>query len=279
MAFLHKYNYDDVFLRSLSVALLNLLTNKLFIWNRIADKDYRTIPIPFFYDMASSDERFMQDIYMGDSLDDCIPVKITEGNTDLVPRGAIRLTDININTASLTNRFVRGEYRQENDDGNLITHNAPINHIPLDIGFECKIVIDGELNAFKVVQQWIRTFIFTHRFMFLFDGFVIEAQTGFPESGGLERAFEHSYADDSTRTISFTLTVETYMPVIDKTLDYLKSQQMESFNSSIIAQNFIPSVKYSNGDSMYDIMIPNHNLETGKDKIFIPSDSNKILDV
>ena len=276
MAINHRYNFDDVFFRAAAVGLLNVLNNKISVWNRTGDKEYTTIPIPFFYDLTG-DERFMQDFYLGDSLDDCIDLKMTEGNIDRIPRGAIRLTNININTSSLTNRFERGEYRKENDDGTLITHNAPLNNIQLDLSFECKITIDGELNALKIVQKMIEVFYRTQTFYFLFGGFTIKAQTGFPESGGLERTFEHSYADDTIRTINFSLEVETYLPVIDESLDFLKSQRIESFYSPIdpdasFGQNTVGAFK----DPMYDTIIPNRSIITDKETIPIPSTSNSI---
>lgn len=276
MAILHRFNTDDVFFRAISVGLLNVLNNKISVWNRTGDRERTVIPIPFFYDLTG-DERFMQDFYYGDSLDDCVDLKITEGNTDRIPRGAIRLTNVNINTSSLINRFERGEFRVENDDGNLITHNAPLNNLPLDISFECKIVIDGELNAMKIVQKMIEVFYRTQVFYVLFGGFTVKAQTGFPESGGLERTFEHSYADDTTRTINFSLEVETYMPIIDESLDFLKSQRIEDFYTPIdpdasFGQNSIGAFK----DPMYDTVIPNRSIVTEKETIPIPSTSNSI---
>jgi len=56
MAFLHKYNADDVFTRAVSVGMLNLLMNNIFIWNRLSDDKIQQIPIPFYYHSAG-DER------------------------------------------------------------------------------------------------------------------------------------------------------------------------------------------------------------------------------
>lgn len=278
MAFLSRYNHDDVFFRSVTVSLLNLLTERVSIWNRRGDYDYQDVNIPFFYDVATGDERFYQDIFMGDSLNDCVEFKMTEGMYDRIPRGHIRLTDVNINTSTLTSRFIRGEFRKEHDDGKLITYNAPINHIPLDLSYDCKIFIDGELTALKVLQQLITTFYKVHSFSFLFGGFSCKAATGFPENGGLTRAFEHSYGDNTERTIDFSLQVETYLPVINPELEFLKSQRIEIFSTPITPQRLSKDAKFVYDDPMWDLMAGNKSI--GGDNVkFIPSDSNSITDV
>ena len=77
MGYLKKFNYDDVYFRALSVVLLDYLSSKVYIWNRIDTDNLEYVDIPFYYDLTG-DERFMQDHYLGDSIDDCIPYnKIT----------------------------------------------------------------------------------------------------------------------------------------------------------------------------------------------------------
>jgi len=244
MAVLHRYNYDDVFFRSVSIGLVNLLTNKLHIWLRKSDTEYIDVEIPFFYD-HSGDERFIQDMFMGNSLDDCIDLKQAEGSYEQVPRGHVKLTSCSINTSMLTNRFVRGEFRKENDDGQLITHNAPINHIPLDLSFEIKMVLDGELNALKVWQRLIETFYKTNIFVFLWSGFVIRAQVGFPESHDLQKNSETSYGESKTFEIPFNLEVQTYMPVIDTTQDFRKDLRIEEYHAFITPDKFKVGYKYA----------------------------------
>lgn len=283
MGVLHRYDYDDVFFRSVSIGLINLLTNKLHIWHRQDDTKYIDVPVPFFYDHAG-DERFIQDMFFGNSLDDCVDLKQAEASYDKIPRGHIKLTSASINASMLTNRFVRGEFRKENDKGQLITYNAPINHIPLDLSFEVKMVLDGELGALKIWQRLIEVFYKIHIFSFLWGGFVIKAQVGFPESHDLSKSPATTYGEDKQLEIPFNLEVQTFLPVIDTTLEFRKDVRIEQFNVPITPDRFKKGYKYAWDMNEYyqlDIKpVGNTKLEIKIDETkvkYIPSDSNKII--
>lgn len=279
MALLHKYNFDDVFIRAISLSLLDLLNNKLSIWNRITDTEYQDILIPFFYD-AHGDERFMQDFYMNDTLDDCVDAPKVEANIDVVPRGHISFSDMTITTASLSNRFVRGDYRREDDQGRLLTHNAPINYIPIQLDFDCVILVDTELNLFKILQKIIEVFYKSHVIVIRYDGFVIKAEVSFPENENLEIPKEYTYGDNVEKKITFRLEVDSYYPVIDTTQDFLKSQQIESFTSSFDAESlFLKTSNYAFNDIERDINSDRIIKETDKegvDYIRLPLNDKRI---
>jgi hypothetical protein len=64
--------------------------------------------VPFFYSM-SGDESFLQDFYM-DYIDCDGQSPFAEGNYDVVPRGILNLSGVSIDTAAITNGFVRSTY-------------------------------------------------------------------------------------------------------------------------------------------------------------------------
>lgn len=257
MGYLKKFNYDDVYFRALSVALLDYLSSKVYIWNRIDTDNLEYVDIPFYYDLTG-DERFMQDHYLGDSIDDCIPYnKITEGGLLQIPRGHIRYTSFNIVASSLSNRFVRVDYTKE-DKGQLVTHNAPVNQVPLEVNYDVKIYIDGELDLMKVEQKLIEIFYKAHAFSFIFNGFVIQAQMGFPDDDGANRQFEHGYGDDTQRTVEFSLQVSTYLPVIKEEDSMRKNQRIEKFSFTTNADLDMNQSKNINSDIMYSTIYPNN---------------------
>jgi hypothetical protein len=160
--------------------LLNLLNDKLKIWNRLSENEYEEVPVPFYYNMAG-DERFLQDIFLQNSIDDCIEYKLVEGNINKLPSGMIKLSSIVINTSRLTNRFVRGEYVVPSDDGELLTYNAPHNLIALDLTVEVELKTDSYLDLMKLIEKSIETFYKTHVYSVLYKGYVIGCQVGFPK--------------------------------------------------------------------------------------------------
>lgn len=225
--FLSKYNYDDVFTRAVSIGLINLLNNNIIIWNRISDNKIQEIPIPFYYD-ASGDERFMNDILLHDTLDDCVDRKMVEGNIDVIPRGWIRMDSCTINVATFTNRFVYGEYTEETDDGELRTYSAPVIIVPLDLTYTAQIKFDSLLDVHKGLQKVIETFYKVNTFKIMYNGMVIQVSAAFPEDHTITKTYEFSFGDDTTPTLDFSLAVETYLPLMDKTKQFAKTNIIES---------------------------------------------------
>ncbi len=227
---LNRYNSDDSFFRAVIVGLLNLMNNKLSIWNRLDEDHLEEVNVPFFYSMAG-DERFMQDLFLQDTMNDCIDYKVTEGNINKIPSGVIRVSTISLDTARMTNRFVRGEYTKT-VNGELITYNSFHNLVPVNITTEVEIKTDSQLDMFKMVESLIKTFYKTFIYSVLFNGYVIRCQVGFPEEFTSEKPYEFSFGEDSQPKITFNIETETYYPIIDPTQEFKKSQMITSFQTN-----------------------------------------------
>ena len=228
MAFQHKYNTDNIHSRAIIVGLVNLLNNKIQYENIISDTEKDVIEVPWF-PVRSLDERFLQDYFK--FWNDCIHPKLSDGNYDVVPRGIVTLASKGIESSSLTQRFVRGSYVKE-IDGKLETFNSYINSIPIKMSFDCELVCSSYTDAFKIEQTILETFYKVQIFNVTFKGFRIPVQVGFPEDFGLEKTFEYSYSDDNETNIKFSLELETYYPVMDKTSERHNSNRMDGFSLS-----------------------------------------------
>ena len=208
--FSHKYNTDDVLIRSIIIGLINTLNNKIKITNIISDTERQTINVPFFY-AFSGDERFIQDYFL--SWSDCAP--ILEGNYDPIPRGSLELTGVNVQSTNMTSRFVRGYYTKE-EAGELLRYNSYLNSIPLNLTFKVDILVDSTIDSFKITQEIIKVFYKTAVFRANFSGTVVPSQVGFSENYTVNKLFEYTYGENSRTTISFDLEVETYFPIFDE---------------------------------------------------------------
>lgn len=218
----HKYNTDDVLIRSVIVALVNSLNNQVYYENRISDTEIQTVRVPFYY-AFSGDERFLQDYF--NNWSDCVPSFI-EGNYDPIPRGSLELTGVNILSANQTSRFVRGYFTRE-EEGQLLRYNSYLNSIPVSLQFNVKILTDSYVDSFKIQQELLRVFYKTLVFRVNFSGSVIPSQAGFPESYTNDKQFEYTYADQNRISISFDIEVETYFPIFDKKQEMFAGSRIE----------------------------------------------------
>ncbi len=243
--FNHKYNTDNVFSRSIIVGLINLLNNKIQIPNILDTGVVDIIEIPWFFSQGG-DERFMQDYF--ENWSDCLHPLMADGNYDIIPRGNVKLASENINSGALTHRFVRGR-RVREIGGQLHTFSSYLNSIPMNYTFEASIKTDTYLDALKITQTIREVFYSTQIFYTRYDGFKIPCQAGFPEDLGIEKTFEYTYADDTQTMVNFSIEVECYQPVTDKTSEMSAANIIEGFAT-------YTSVDTECGDDVINIDLP-----------------------
>jgi hypothetical protein len=226
--FNHKYNSDDVLVRSIIVSLINSLNEKIFIENTLSDTEKKKINVPFYY-AFSGDERFLQDYFSNWS--DCAP-EFIEGNYDPIPRGSLTLTGLNVASNNMTSRFVRGYYVKEKN-GELLRYNSYLNSVPLNLTFHIDVVVDTQLDSFKVIQELIKVFNKTLIFRVNFSGTVVPSQAGFPDSYSLNKLFEFTYGENSRITIGLDIEVESYYPIFDPEQEMFAGSRIEYPNISV----------------------------------------------
>ena len=146
--FLEKYNTDEVFLRGLITSLLRSLNDKLRYIQINDQQDVLEVFVPFYYSLTG-DESFLQDFYL-DYLDCDGNSPFAEGNYDIIPRGVVNLSGVNIDTASITNGFVRATYNVETAEGQMKAFSAYTSSIPLIFNFDIKLRADTLLDTFKI---------------------------------------------------------------------------------------------------------------------------------
>jgi hypothetical protein len=237
--FSHKYNTDDVLLRSVIVGLVNAFNYQIYYENIISDTEKQTVRVPFFY-AFSGDERFLQDYFSNWS--DCAPSWI-EGNYDPIPRGSITLTGVNIQSSNQTSRFVRGFFVREKE-GELLRYNSYLNSIPISMQFNVKIMTDTAIEAFKIQQEIFRVLYKTLVFRVNFAGSVVPSQAGLPETYTTDKQFEYTYGEQNRISVSFDVEVETYFPIFDKKQEMFSGSRIEKVVPNVIVTHPLPSTNY-----------------------------------
>jgi len=225
--FLEKYNVDEVFLRGIIVGFLRSLNEKVTYTQINQQQQILQVYIPFFYSMAG-DETFLQDFYL-DYLDCDGNSPFAEGNYDIIPRGVVTLSGVNIETGSLTNGFVRATYNVEDLQGQMKAYSAYTTSIPLAMTFDVKVRADSLLDTFKIFQSVIQTFYKVYSFNVEFGGMRIPVQVGFPEQYQNDKQLEFSYLNTQKWIeTSFTVAVETYYPQKDLATERFRGNLMQA---------------------------------------------------
>jgi hypothetical protein len=225
--FLEKYNLDEVFLRGIIVGLLRSLNEKVTYTQINQEQEVLEVYIPFFYSM-SGDETFLQDFYL-DYLDCDGNSPFAEGNYDIIPRGVINLSGVNIDTASITNGFVRATYNVETAEGQMKAFSAYTSSIPLIMTFDIKLRADTLLDTFKIFQSVIQTFYKVYSFNVEFGGMRVPVQVGFPEQYQNDKQIEFSYlATQKYIETTFSIVVETYYPQKDIATERFRGNLMQA---------------------------------------------------
>ena len=239
-------NVDNILSRNVIGGLLNILNNKLRYEQVWSDKEIDELFVPFFYDMGTSGEDFIQDNYMFFE-DVCkYPVKKIDGNFDIIPRGHIKYESSSIESSFITNRFVMGQYNKRNNKtGEIESYVSFLYSIPLKMSFNVEIRCDTVTNMFKI-EQALREFFYKNKTYYVtFRGMRIGCRAGFPEqvSGKKPINYKMGNANDANEfVITFSINVETYQPIFDETHAILASHKMRGVG--------------------YEIKLKDYNLET-----------------
>lgn len=225
--YLEKYNVDEVFLRGIILGLLKNLNEKVTYTQINQTQDVLKVYIPFFYSL-SGDESFLQDFYL--DYQDCDGNSpFAEGNYDIIPRGIVNLIGVNIDTASITNGFVRATYNSEDTEGNMKAYSSYTSSIPLSMTFDVKLRADSLLDTFKIFQSVIQVFYKVFSFSVEFGGMRIPVQVGFPEQYQNDKQIEFSYLSTQKYIeTTFSIQVETYYPQKDLETERFRGNLMQA---------------------------------------------------
>jgi len=229
----HKFNYDNIFIRTVIAGVINILNDRVYLIYRLSDTETKTHYVPFYYSLTG-DERALQDFYI--QWNDCIQPKKVDGNIDVLPRGMVKMNNVNINTSSLTNYLVRGDFVKEDENNQLLTYSAKMHSIPLKMNFEIEIQADTQEDSWKIWEKDIEVFWPTVASSVRWNYVRIPFQMGFPADMPIEKLFQWSYGSVSSQNVNtnmkFTVELETYYPIFDKNTEFFKGKQITDIISS-----------------------------------------------
>ena len=237
--FMKILNTDDIFLRNLSISLLELLNSTITI-QQSRNNSSESVNVPFQYNYGS-DENFLKDFYIG--LPDNCNIPTSEGTYDIIPRGVITLDSFQIKSSDITNRFIRAQYtnveKDEKDENVLNGYSAQLYTLPMSIAFSIKIITASINHAFKISEK-ILDQVYANRVMyFKYRGLRIPAQFTFPETESIDKKYKFTYSDNNKLYVDLKVDVETYFPSFESSSNRKSSNVMERIQSNTKDDNNI----------------------------------------
>lgn len=217
-----KYNKDDSVIRHILIGLLADLNKKLSFARQITNDRRVIVDVPFYYSI-SGDENFMRDNFLFNTLngENCDPdPSKANGNYDRIPRGIVTLSSLSVDPSKLVNKRNLGHYTRINEEGNLQGFVSEFQMIPIVIGIDIEILLESQLDMFKVTEALITKMYKANNFQVdaghIEDGtYRIASEYAMPDDYGQERPIEFGFDDKGAHKVTFSIEVNSFLPAFD----------------------------------------------------------------
>lgn len=249
---MNRTNTDEIFIRNITISLLEILSTELYINQVVNDKpeDHRVK----FMVSAGNSEQFMKDFFLGVPDNLCVNVHKAEGNYETLPFGIIMVPPkIQINTKDLTNKFVRAKYTKkefdENENIHGVGYNSRLLALPMSLTFNIEIRVAQINHLMKVLESVIDTFFQTRVSYTVFKGQRITMITKFPEQVDTEKLSQFDFSTvESHSSVKFSVVVDTTYPSYDKSSTLKSDNVIERFNIATTQLNTGRVIGNKSGD-------------------------------
>jgi len=217
-----KFNKDDSVIRHLIVGLLADLNKKVSFWRQIDNENRVLVDVPFYY-AVTGDENFMKDNFLFSTANgfDCSPKpEKADGNYDVVPRGVVNLSSLQIDASKLINKRNRGNFSKISDQGTLEGYKAEFELIPITVSVDLEIMLSSLLDVFKCTEEMIKRLYKSNNYNVevghLNEGlYRMAAYYAMPDDYSNERPIEYTFDDKGNYKVTLSLDINSFMPSID----------------------------------------------------------------
>lgn len=204
-------NYNDVFIRDLTVCLLATLEDKIK-WHNVFDSVTKEIRVPIYYSLGGNTERFLLDSFYDDIVSEN---RRSELNTDAIPRGHATLTSFTTKSSEFCNPNVWLIRLMENKE-EMMRALTKIRAIPVKANFELIILLESEIDVFKCTQAITNT-LWLYKYMYFeYSGMRIDAYMQMPEEHSIQISRENNLGSDTQIKATVNIEVHTYYPAYDE---------------------------------------------------------------
>lgn len=231
-----QYNFDNVYLRMVTVALGKTL-NKSIRWINYFKDEKKCVSLPFNYRMFGQ-ERFLLDSFLDDIVD-----KRVELNTDQIPRGIISLTSYNTVSDEFANPniYIPKDSIIKNEWKRIITK---VKAVPMQMNFDVEILLDDVRDVWICSEKIIMLLFNYYFFNMDYFGIKIDLVLQLPDDKSVEIPTEGDFANDRKKLIKFPLTVKSYYPIWTVDTDDIDCYNTEFENiKRVYWQSYVHNMK------------------------------------
>jgi hypothetical protein len=205
-----RFNYEDCFMRDLTICVLDTLEGEIRWVNKFSSGD-REVNVPFYYSMTG-DERFLLDSFTDDVVSNN---RFVDVNTDMIPRGHLTLTGFDIRSDEFANPNVWLKMVIENQD-EIRKVLTKVRAVPVSVKYDLSILLSSEIDIFKCSQAIMDT-LWLYRFMYFEHNFMnIDAVMLIPDSNQVEINREKNMTSENQIKLTVSFEVQTYYPAYRK---------------------------------------------------------------
>lgn len=242
-----KFNMDEVFLRDLTICVLDTLEGRVKWVNRFTSGDV-DVNVPFYYSLTG-DDRFLLDSFTDDIVSQN---RFVELNTDQIPRGHVTLTSWVIRSDEFRNPNIwLRNVVEDNVEAKRVLNK--LRAIPITATYDLQILLKSEVDVFKCSQAIMNT-LWLYKYMYFEHNYMnIDAIMMQPDNTGIEIVREKNLKSDNTIKIMASLEVQTYYPAFITNVE-INPFRSRWFNNIIALRtgNPRPSNPNANTDGLSD---------------------------
>ena len=210
------YDRDDRFFAVITKGILSYLNENIVLYNK---------PINHFIFNTGSSYLYIEKNGYKYSMNE------VTGEDNLymkMPRGMVELSSISIDTAELSNPFVRGQYERLN--GDIIQgFNAMMRRLPIEISMEIKYVLSNYNESIVLLQELYDKLIFQRYFYITYLGETIQCSIEFGTDAKPEfNKVDLTSTDVNQRNLTIGIKVATNYPIIDERTELLNDMVIDN---------------------------------------------------
>jgi len=214
-------NYDDIFLRSIIVAISAFMTN-IITFKRYRNNTLEVVECPVMYSVTG-DQRFITDLFLDSHQYPYSGEKPkADGNYNKIPSGVFTITEAGLQNQNVSGGNERLKYFIDEQNEHGITPQVPYTArgawFPETFKMELEIRTASENERLKIYDVIIET-LYKVRKTYINDykGFKkIPLTLSFPESQEIKRNFTFTMnSQDKLPSLKLTLEVHTKRPIVD----------------------------------------------------------------
>jgi hypothetical protein len=201
-----KYNMDEVFLRDLTICVLDTLEGRVKWKNRFTSGDVE-VNVPFYYSLTG-DERFLLDAFT----DDVVSTnRFVELNTDQIPRGHVTLKNWQIRSDEFRNPNIwLRNVVEDNVEAKRVLNK--LRAIPITATYDLEVLLKTEVDVFKCSQAIMNT-LWLYKYMYFEYNYMnIDAIMIQPDNNAIEIVREKNLKSDNNIKLTASLEVQTFYP-------------------------------------------------------------------